>query len=80
MENMPGKTQFFSKLKRELVIFLICFAASFCLHVYSHLKIDLQLSGIFSQIQNVLFIALAIYFLLLTFRLLFYGISKITKR
>ena len=45
--------RFLSKIRKELFIYLVCFATSFCLHIYSYVKVEKKWIEIFSEIQNV---------------------------
>lgn len=80
MEDTSDKLHIKPKVKREIIILFTCIVASLGLHIYSYLKVDKILSGIIQEMEIVLLIGLAIYFLVLTFRLLFYGMLKLTKR
>lgn len=67
------------RIKKELIILLVCFGASILLNIYAITKYDNKWNELFSQLHIVILLTFAIYFLVLIFRLIFWGILKITK-
>lgn len=68
------------RIKKELIILLVCFLASFGLNIYSIAKFETDWSELIGQLHIVILVSLVIYFLVLAFRLVFLGLHKLIKR
>lgn len=66
-----------SKIKTELLIFLVCLLAGLGLVLYSVLAYNQGMREFTAQLHIVLLGALAIYFLVLLFRLVFWIFYKL---
>ena len=69
-----------SRLRKELILFIVCFLAAFGLNVYSIAKFDTDWSEMLGQLHVVFAIAIVIYLLLALFRLIFLGFSKLSQK
>lgn len=66
-------------LKKEIYIFLSCFAISFMINMYSIIKYKTPLYELFTQIGYVLVIATAIYIIVLMVRTIIIIIRKLIR-
>lgn len=73
--TISGKT-----LKKELFIILGCFVAAVLVNVYAIIHYDRPAVELLSQIGYTVFVAVVIYFLLWTVRLVALCIKLITKK
>lgn len=68
-------------IKREILVFLLCFVASYGCNIYSIIKYDRPLTELYSTIGFVITFAVVLYIVLWIFRLLFmllkYGYTKL---
>ena len=69
-----------SQLRKELIIFVVCFAAAFGLNIYSIAKFETDWSEILGQLHVVLGIALIIYVIVGLIRLIFTGVLRIIQK
>ncbi|NOR75382.1 MAG: hypothetical protein GQ525_09500 [Draconibacterium sp.] len=68
------------RIKKELIIFAVSLAAAFVLNIYAISKFNTDWNEIVNQLHIVFLIGGIIYFLVLVFRLIFFGISSLTKK
>ncbi len=68
-----------SRLRKELIIFIVCFAAAFALNIYSIAKFETDWSEIIGQLHVVLGIALIIYAFVGIIRIIIIGISRLVQ-
>ncbi|HER09052.1 MAG TPA: hypothetical protein ENO20_09100 [Bacteroides sp.] len=66
--------------KRELVIFLLCFAAAYTLNVIGIIKNDAPARELVTQLHLVLLIAFILYGAVIILRVLYYLISRLWIR
>jgi len=69
-----------SKIKKEFIIFAVCFIASAGLTVYSVSRENNIIKETFDQMHIVLAISFVIYILVFIFRIIFIGFNRITKQ
>lgn len=69
-----------SQLRKELIIFVVCFAAAFGLNIFSIAKFETDWSEILGQLHVVLGIALIIYIIVGLIRLIFTGVLRIIQK
>jgi len=69
-----------AQIKREITIISLSFIAAVGLNIYSILKYKTEWSELFSQLHVVVLIAIAIYFLVSVFRLVFWGITRLIQK
>lgn len=68
-----------SRIKKELIVLAVCLVAAILLNVYAIAKYDTDWSELIGQLHIVVGVALIIYVLVLVFRLLFMGLSRLIK-
>lgn len=68
-----------SRLRTELIIFIVCFAAAFGINIYSIAKFGTDWSELLSQLHVVLGIALGIYVLIGFIRIIIIGVSRLNQ-
>ena len=68
-----------SRLRKELILFLVCFAAAFGINIYSIAKFETDWSELLSQLHVVLGIALGIYVFIGCIRLIIIGLSRLNQ-
>lgn len=66
--------------KRELIIFLLCFAAAYILNIIGIIKHDAPARELVTQLHLVLLIALIFYGAVVILRVLYYLISRLWVR
>jgi len=66
--------------KRELVIFLLCFAGAFILNVIGIIKHDAPARELVTQLHMVLLIALILYSAVAILRVLYFLVSRFWVR
>ncbi len=76
---MNSKRKTGKSIKTEFLIFTVCLLTSFGFVLFSVLKYDNGLKDLISQLHIVLLGGLALYFLLLIFRLVFWVLVKIIQ-
>ena len=69
-----------SRLRKELIIFLVCFAAAFGLNIYSIAKFETDWSEILGQLHVVVGIASIIYVVVGLIRLIIFGLSRLIQQ
>lgn len=67
------------RIKKELIILGVCLVASIGLNIYSIAKYETDWSELIGQLHIVLLLALLLYLLVGGFRLILYGIYRMTK-
>ncbi len=65
-----------SQLRKELIIFVVCFVAAFGLNIYSIAKFETDWSEILGQLHVVLGITIIIYLLVALIRFIYFGLSR----
>ncbi len=69
-----------ARLRKEGIILLFCFLVSLGLNIYSISRYNTDWSELISQLPVVLGITLILYLLVLLFRLVFLGITKLIQK
>lgn len=69
-----------SRLRKEFIIFSVCFAAAFGLNIYSIAKFETDWSEILGQLHVVAGIAVIIYLLVVVIRLIYFGFSSLIQK
>lgn len=67
------------QIRKEIIIWAVCLAASIGLNIYSIAKYETDWSELIGQLHIVLMISLLIYFLVVIFRLMVHAILRIGK-
>jgi len=65
------------RIKKELIILLVCFLAASALNIFSIVKYKSDWSEILGQLHLVLLVAVLLYILVGMFRLFAWGINKL---
>ncbi|VAW21608.1 hypothetical protein MNBD_BACTEROID01-2449 [hydrothermal vent metagenome] len=68
------------RIKKELIILLVCFSAAFLLNIYAIAKYAGGWSELLGQLHIVVILSLAIYFIVAILRLILFGILKGFKK
>ena len=66
--------------KRELSIFLVCFALAFFLNVFAIIKHGSPVRELFTQLHVVGLMSLFFYFLIVVLRILYHLLSRLRLR
>lgn len=69
-----------TRLKKEGIILLVCFAGAVGLNIYAILKYQSDWSELLSQLPIVIGVTFLLYLLVLLFRLVFLGITKLIQK
>ena len=69
-----------SRIKKEGIILLVCFIAAVGLNIYAIIDYQSDWSELISQIPIVIAITFLVYLLVLLFRLVFLGITKLIQK
>lgn len=69
-----------SRIKKELIIWMVCLVAAIALNIYSILKYKTDWSELLGQLHVVIAIAFIIYFVVLVLRLLVFGITRLMQK
>ena len=69
-----------SQLRKELIIFFICFVAAFGLNIYAIAKFETDWSEMLGQLHVVLAIAAVIYLIIALFRFIFIAFIRLNKK
>jgi hypothetical protein len=69
-----------SRIKRESIILAVCFVAAIGLNIYAISKYDTDWSELIGQLHVVIFTAFVIYFLVMLFRLVILGITRLIQK
>jgi Ca2+/H+ antiporter len=69
-----------ARIKKEIIIFILSFIAAMGLNIYSILKFKTEWNELFSQLYVVILLAIVIYILVLVFRLMFWGITRLIQK
>ena len=65
-----------SRIRKELIILIICFVAAFGLNIYSIAKFETDWSEILGQLHVVLGITIIIYLVVAFIRFIYSGLSR----
>ena len=66
--------------KTELKIWLVCLAVSFALNIYAIIAYEGQWTEMFTSIGFMLTSSVVMYFILLMFRLVYYGVQRLCEK
>ena len=66
--------------RRELIIFVVCFAAAYILNVIGIIQNSSPAKELITQLHVVLLVSLVLYGLVAIFRILYYLISRLWLR
>jgi hypothetical protein len=77
--NKKVKLKKMSRFKTEVKVFLVCLISAGGLVIYSVYGYDKGFNDLINQLHIVFLGALAIYFLILAFRIIFWVLYKIVK-
>jgi len=66
--------------KTELKIWLVCLAVSFALNIYAIIAYEGQWTEMFTSIGFMLTSSVVMYFILLMFRLVYYGVRRLCEK
>ena len=69
-----------ARLKKEGSILLVCFFAGIGLNMYAISKYNFTLSELISRLHLIIAVTFIIYLLVLLFRLVFLGITKLIQK
>ncbi len=69
-----------SQIRKEIIIFSICFVAAFGLNIYSIAKFETDWSEILGQLHVVAGIAVIIYLLVVIIRLIYFGFTRLIQK
>lgn len=68
------------RIKKELVIFAFTLLGTLVVNIYSVLKNDGDWNALAGKLLVIFFIAIAVYLLVLLFRLIILGIARVIKK
>ena len=69
-----------SRIKKEIIIVVVSLLAAIILNIYSISKFKTDWSELIGQLHVVILVAIAIYILVLIFRLIFLGIAGLIRK
>ena len=68
------------RIKKEIIIAVVSLLAAIILNIFSIAKFKTDWSELFGQLHVVILVAIAIYILVLIFRLIFWGIAGLIQK
>jgi uncharacterized membrane protein len=69
-----------AQIKKEIILFLVSLVAAIALNVYSIAKYKTDWAELLGQLHTVFFVALVIYLLVVIFRLILWGFSRLMQK
>lgn len=69
-----------SKIKKELSTLTVCILAAIVLNIYAISKYETSWSELLGQLHVIILATLVIYILVLIFRFIFWGITRLIKK